>query len=101
MKRTALLLIAAISTLAGLQGARRPHYGGTLRVEMRATLRAPDEPSQFDGQIFETLVRLDDRGEPQPWLATSWTHDVARKRWVFSPRANVTLHNGAVWSPEG
>jgi MarR-like DNA-binding transcriptional regulator SgrR of sgrS sRNA len=51
------------------------------------------------GAVFETLVRLDDRGDPQPWLATAWTHDPARKRWVFSPRQNVVLHSGAVWAP--
>jgi MarR-like DNA-binding transcriptional regulator SgrR of sgrS sRNA len=36
-----------------------------------------------------------------PWLAVSWSHDVPRKRWVFTPRRTCTLHNGAVWSPEG
>jgi ABC-type transport system substrate-binding protein len=49
--------------------------------------------------VFETLVRLDGRGEPQPWLATSWTHDSARKRWLFRARPNVTFHDGSVWEP--
>jgi MarR-like DNA-binding transcriptional regulator SgrR of sgrS sRNA len=44
-------------------------------------------------------VRLDDHGRPQPWLAISWIHDVTRKRWIFTPRPNVTLHNGARWEP--
>ena len=38
MKRTASRWIAAVSALATLgtiEGARRPHYGGTLRIEMR------------------------------------------------------------------
>ena len=50
--------------------------------------------------VFETLVRLDERGNPQPWLATlPWSHDAARKRWVFTARPNVRLHNHAIWTP--
>jgi MarR-like DNA-binding transcriptional regulator SgrR of sgrS sRNA len=49
--------------------------------------------------VFETLVRLDESGKPQPWLATSWAHDVARKRWVFTARPRVRLHNGMPWTP--
>ena len=95
MKRTALRWTAAASVIVAFstQGARRPRYGGELRIEMRAS------ENPFQDAVFETLVRLDDRGEPQPWLATSWSHDTGRKVWVFTPRANVVMHNGAVWSP--
>ena len=103
MKRTASRSIVAVSVLlaAGtLEAARRPRYGGELRIETRATPRTPD-PSEatFLSYVFETLVRLDDRGEPEPWLAASWTHEPARKRWIFTARQNVKLHNGAVWAP--
>jgi MarR-like DNA-binding transcriptional regulator SgrR of sgrS sRNA len=64
-----------------------------LRVETRAAEPLPD------GAVFETLVRFDEHGDPQPWLATSWTHDPGRKKWVFAARANVVLHSGAAWSP--
>lgn len=110
MQRTALLWIAAASAL--LAGPR-PHYGGTLRIDLRAVARNLDpadaavEPveaaakQQLLGQIYETLVRLDDRGEPQPCLATSWIHDTARHKWLFTARANVTFHNGTPWAPAG
>lgn len=55
--------------------------------------------AQLAGLVFETLVRLDEKGQPQPWLAESWTHDAGRKRWIFSPRANVMLQNGSPWTP--
>jgi ABC-type transport system substrate-binding protein len=85
-----------------LDAARRPRYGGELRIETRASFPEIEEASeQIFGEVFETLVRLDERGDPLPWLAVSWSHDVARKRWVFTPRANVILHNGAVWTPDG
>ena len=58
----------------------------------------PGDP-RLSGLVFETLVRLDDRGHPRPWLALSWSHDLARKRWTFMPRPHVMLHNGARWEP--
>ena len=92
--------IAAISIAVLLipgKAARRPSYGGTLRVETSTSIASPD--GAFAGLVFETLVQLDEHGRPRPWLATSWMHDVPRKRWVFTPRANVILHNGAHWEP--
>jgi ABC-type transport system substrate-binding protein len=117
MKRTVLRSIAAgnalLALIATLEAARRPRYGGELRIEMRASIpsldpaQAPDNPAALGAQrqwmpfVFETLVRLDDRGRPQPWLATSWTHDSARKVWIFEVRKNVKLHDGSTWSPAG
>jgi ABC-type transport system substrate-binding protein len=103
-----LSFVAASHCLA----ASRPRYGGTLRIEIlsplstldpRATLPDNAEAAarrKLAAEVFETLVRLDDRGEPQPWLAISWTHDAARKRWLFHPRPHVTFHDGSPWQPE-
>ena len=79
---------------------------------MRASLKTLDPFADSDPQalgarawllpaVFETLVRFDEHGDPQPCLATSWIHDAARKRWVFTARENVLLHNGTPWSPKG
>ncbi len=102
MWRTTSRWIAAASflaVLASVNAARRPRYGGTLHVETSAS--ETGARTELAGLEFETLVRLNDRGQPQPWLAESWTHDVARKRWIFTPRANVTLHNSSRWEPPG
>src|SRR5579863_3368286 len=114
MKPSALPWIAAASVLVAAVIAKaesRPRYGGTLRVEMSAALNnldpaeIPNDPAPLEAKarlvpaVFETLVRLDESGKPQPWLATSWTHDVARKRWVFTARTHVRLHNGMMWTP--
>jgi peptide/nickel transport system substrate-binding protein len=110
MKRIPSRWIAAASALIALgtvDAARRPRYGGELRVEMRAAPRTLDpsvnatDVPQLIPAVFETLVRFDENGDPQPGLATSWSHDAARKRWVFTARPNVILHNGAPWSPRG
>jgi peptide/nickel transport system substrate-binding protein len=115
MRRTALRWIAAGNAILALavavEAARRPRYGGELRVETRAAIASLDpgavseDPVALGAQrqwmplVFETLVRLDDHGRPQPWLATSWTHDTARKAWIFQVRKNVKLHDGSTWSP--
>ena len=114
MKPIVLPWIAAASalfTLAILKAESRPRYGGTLRVEMSGTLNnldpaeLPSDPAALEAKVrllqavFETLVRLDESGKPQPWLATSWAHDVAHKRWVFTARPRVRLHNGMLWTP--
>ncbi len=116
MRRTALPSIAAGSLLVAvalLHAERRPRYGGTLRIEMQSAVATldPSQPAavpaeaaaqeKLAGQVYETLVRLDERGEPQPLLATGWTHELARKRWVFTARPHVTFHNGAPWEPPG
>jgi ABC-type transport system substrate-binding protein len=96
-----------------LTAARRPQYGGSLRIQTAAVFDNldPSESPAFGndaaakenilGNVFETLVELDANGKPQPLLAASWTHDATRKKWLFSVRPNVTLHNGAVWDPPG
>jgi len=106
MKRIPSRWIAAASALVALgtvDAARRPRYGGELRIEMRAAPRTLDpavNPTLVPA-VFETLVRFDEQGDPQPGLAISWSHDAARKRWVFTVRPNVMLHNGTTWSPRG
>ena len=97
MRLTASASIAAISLLSAawsLHAARRPHYGGLLRIEMQTT-----DAHVMDDQVFETLVRVNDKGEPRPLLAVSWSHDTAQHRWVFTPRRNVLLSDTSAWNP--
>jgi peptide/nickel transport system substrate-binding protein len=100
MPRSALRLFAAASVLlaaAPLEAARRPRYGGTLRVETQ-TSRAL-EPSAWPA-VFETLVALDESGRAGPALAASWRHDAARKRWQFRLRSDVKFHDGSPFTAE-
>jgi peptide/nickel transport system substrate-binding protein len=99
MRLSAWLPLAALSALAVCGAATRPHYGGTLRVEMRAAPAAID-PAVVDAAplaslLFETLVRLDEAGTPQPCLAVSWQHDSAWKRWQFHLRPGVKFQDGS------
>jgi peptide/nickel transport system substrate-binding protein len=99
MRLSFWLLLAALSAPAVCGAATRPRYGGTLRVEMRAAPAALDPATAGAGPlralVFETLVRLDEAGAPQPGLAASWQRDSAGKRWQFNLRPGVKLHDGS------
>ncbi|MGD0578978.1 MAG: ABC transporter substrate-binding protein [Bryobacteraceae bacterium] len=114
MRLIAFISIVPVSlVLAAGTAAARPRYGGTLRLELRAIVRNLDPADvaidPLEGaakanvlsQVFETLVRLDEKGRPQPLLAENWTHDAEHRRWIFRARQHVTFHNGAPWSPAG
>lgn len=96
----AVLSLLALAHMAG--AARRPRYGGALRVEMRAALNAldPAEPGGAAGQlaalVFDRLVRIDSHGQPRPALASSWTHEAGHRRWQFRLRQGVRFHDGSV-----
>jgi ABC-type transport system substrate-binding protein len=70
-------------------GATRPRYGGTVTVELSSA-----SPATIAPLFEETLVRLNEKGEIEPLLATAWQRDPDRKRWRFSLRPKVLFHNG-------
>ncbi|HVN07011.1 MAG TPA: ABC transporter substrate-binding protein [Bryobacteraceae bacterium] len=86
------LPLAVLSAAALCGAATRPHYGGTLRIEMRS---ATPDSGPLASLAFETLVRLDASGVAQPCLAVSWQHDTAFRRWQFNLRPGVRFHDGS------
>jgi MarR-like DNA-binding transcriptional regulator SgrR of sgrS sRNA len=102
MKRLCSILLVASSvvwptlTLA----ASRPHYGGTLRVAVKESPASLDTLAStgaagLSGLVFENLVRLDERGQPQPLLALSWQAEPGNQRWRFFLRGGVSFSDGA------
>lgn len=89
------------------RGARRPRYGGTLRVELHAASATLDprkwragteeeaEGKKLATLILDRLVTLDNYGRFQPQLAAEWTHDAAFHRWQFTLRSGVRFSDGA------
>ncbi len=75
----------------------RPHYGGVLRVELRAQPRAidplEDAASSISPLVFDTLVRLDASGHVQPGLAVAWTQENDH-RCRFTLRRGVKFSDG-------
>ncbi len=112
MKRSGLLLLVAASACLAVSAlaSTRPHYGGTLRLAMRAapTSLDPADSSQPDSfairslsrLVFDTLVVLDGRGQPQPEMSSSWQAEPGNQRWQFSIRRGVTFQDGTAVSPD-
>lgn len=111
MKLTGLRLLAVISALFACavfaRAATSPHYGGTLRVELRQSAvvfdprkwKAGASDSAVDEKLaallFDRMVTLDNYGRVQPQLATEWSHDATSKRWQFIIRAGVKFSDGS------
>lgn len=97
------LLLAALVASA----ETRPRYGGTLHIATHATWNSLD-PSQIDsftdanitGMIFETLVTLDERGNPQPLLAVAWQASRDNRRWRLQLRSGVKFQDGTIFTAE-
>jgi len=101
MRRFAWRFLAAASLISLAPHAAaesRPRYGGTLVVELHdaPTLTDPGEwPLRLVPLVYDRLVRLDERGEPQPALAISWQHDASNKHWEFHLRPHAMFHDGS------
>ncbi len=96
---TASLLAFALTAAA----ATRPHYGGSLRLQMRAAPssldpRAADADPRLTSVLFDTLVALDESGKPVPQLARAWQARNNR-HWQFTLREDVKLQDGSVLTP--
>jgi peptide/nickel transport system substrate-binding protein len=90
-----LILCCALAT-----GARtRPHYGGTLRIEMQN-----DPWEAADGiarrLTMDGLTRTAGTGLLQPALAIQWESQNADHRWLFRIRSNVHFHDGSLLTAE-
>jgi peptide/nickel transport system substrate-binding protein len=98
MRHPAWAWLALSSILTSpVAGATRPHYGGTLTVELSSPWTSLD-PAELHTALFpsvaETLVRLNARGEIEPVLAVTWRVDSGAKRWRLSLRSKVLFHDG-------
>jgi peptide/nickel transport system substrate-binding protein len=86
MRRLGYLCLALNSCVApSVRAATRPHYGGTLRVQVISMFASPEALPL----VSETLVRFDEHGDPQPALARGWQSDPDKKRWRFIVRPKV------------
>jgi peptide/nickel transport system substrate-binding protein len=103
MKRFSSILIAAVSLACApsIIAATRPHYGGTLRIGVQTSAQTFEPAASASAGfrsltqlVFETLIKLDDRGRPQPLLATSWQVEPGNQRWRFQIRNGVVFSDG-------
>lgn len=50
--------------------------------------------------VFEGLTRIDEKGQPQPGLAESWTASDDGKEYTFKLRGGVKFHDGSDFNAE-
>jgi peptide/nickel transport system substrate-binding protein len=73
-------------------GRTRPHYGGTLRVEIEGDpWNGPDGLARR--LILDGLTTIGANGTPQPALAVRWASENNDQRWQFWLRPGVRLQN--------
>ena len=92
LRRFAISVLLATLSLPAF-ARTRPHYGGTLRVEV-----AGDGMHGQDGfllrLVLDGLTQLGGDGTPQPSLAVSWKSENSDHRWEFQLRQGVQFQNG-------
>ena len=111
MKRISLLLAAITSLVALSLAATRPHYGGTLRLEMRGSFSSFDIGPDTNANrarareivlrsACDRLTAIDAAGTPQPSLATAWRVAGDGRTWFLTLRDNISMQNGTTVTPQ-
>ena len=87
--------------LARQAAAQAPRPGGIVKQAWLSSPRTLDPALAIQGDeymimqnIFDNLVRIDEKLQPQPQLATRWTADDQGKTWTFNLRPGVKFHHG-------
>ena len=99
MRWTVLRQVAISCLLASLAlpaAARtRPHFGGTLRVEIEGD--PWQEPDGLARRLtLDGLTRMDADGDVRPSLAVQWRSENDNHRWEFWLRPGVRFHDDSI-----
>src|ERR1700739_3047577 len=94
LRRFAISFVFAAISLTAM-ARTRPHYGGTLRVEI-----AGDAWERPDGiarrLVYEGLTQLDASGTVRPALALTWDSDNNSHRWQLRLRPGWHFYDGSL-----
>ena len=83
-------------------GTQQPQYGGVLKIISIGSALTLGEPAEiaspydhaFAGPAIESLLSIDEKGNPVPWLATGWTISKDAKTITMTLRKGVKFHDG-------
>jgi len=108
-KSAPIFLAAAFGMALLASPAYAQKQGGSITVGLELDIPGfdPLKVGVFDtsaetaaAAIFDNLVSLDDKGQPQPKLALSWTPSDDYKTWTFKLRPGVKFHDGTPFNAE-
>jgi len=89
-----VLLLLAL----GASARTRPHYGGTLRIEVHGDAWAPDGLARR--LVLDGLTDLSDTGAAEPALAVQWSQTNHDQRWDFRLRPWVRFQDDTPFNAE-
>src|SRR5581483_9684535 len=98
-----IFLVTAFALAASAAPASAQKQGGSITVGQELDIPGfdPLKVGVYDtsantaaAAIFDTLAGMDDKGEPKPKLALSWTPSEDYKTWTFKLRPGVKFHDG-------
>ena len=80
-------------------GDRTPEPGSTpstitFHYNMDERVFSPAQWTNYRSLVFATLVRWDENGEMQGWLADHWEHSEDYRTWTYHIRENARWHDG-------
>ena len=91
LRQAAISGVLLLLTL-GASARTRPHYGGTLRIEVNGDAWAPDGLARR--LVLDGLTDLSDTDAAQPALAVQWSQTNHDQRWDFQLRPWVRFQDG-------
>jgi peptide/nickel transport system substrate-binding protein len=87
--------------------AAKAAYGGSLTFAINADITDMDPmrsglfvDRNLMYQMYDSLVRVNPKGEIIPWLAEKWTASADGKSYTFTLRQGVKFHDGSVFDAE-
>jgi peptide/nickel transport system substrate-binding protein len=122
--RSARYLVAFLATftilLAACSGGQQPAgggssaapagkatYGGTMTFAINSDITDMDPlrsglfvDRNLMYQMYDSLVRVNPKGEIIPWLAEKWTVSPDGKSYTFTLKQGVKFHDGSVFDAE-
>jgi peptide/nickel transport system substrate-binding protein len=108
-KLAPIFLVTAFAFGVFATPASAQKQGGSITVGLELDIPGfdPLKVGVFDtsaesaaAAIFDTLTTLDEKGEPKPKLALSWTHSDDFKTWTFKLRSGVKFHDGTPFNAQ-
>jgi ABC-type transport system substrate-binding protein len=92
-RRFAINFFLVMVVTVGAAGRTRPHYGGTLHVEIEGEPWARPDGIAWR-LVLDGLTAVDAGGNVQPALAIDWKAENNTHRWQFHLRPGVQFQDG-------